>query len=46
MAQGRKSDIMADVAVSILNRSVEEMTGQNLIDEDVLREEGVTDFES
>ena len=46
MAQGRKPDIMADAAVSILNRPVDEMTGQNLIDEDVLREDGVTDFES
>tara|TARA_R110000824_G_scaffold4068_5_gene19352 strand:- start:72 stop:899 length:828 start_codon:yes stop_codon:yes gene_type:complete len=46
MAQGRKPDIMADATVSILNRSVDEMTGQNLIDEDVLRADGVTDFES
>lgn len=46
MAQGRKPDIMADATVSILNRSVDEMTGQNLIDEDLLRADGVTDFES
>ena len=46
MAQGRKPDIMAGATVSILNRSVDEMTGQNLIDEDVLRADGVTDFES
>jgi len=46
MAQGRTPDIMADATVSILNRSVEEMTGQNLIDEDLLRQDGVTDFES
>ncbi|MFP3977729.1 SDR family oxidoreductase [Marinobacter sp. KMM 10035] len=45
MAQGRTPEIMADAAVSILNHSVEEMTGQNLIDEDVLRQDGVTDFE-
>ncbi len=46
MAQGRNPDIMADAAVSILTRPVDEMTGQNLIDEDVLCEDGVTDFES
>lgn len=46
MAQGRKPDIMADATVSILNQSVNEMTGQNLIDEDVLRADGLTDFES
>jgi len=45
MAQGRTPEIMADAAVSILNHSIEEMTGQNLIDEDVLRQDGVTDFE-
>jgi citronellol/citronellal dehydrogenase len=45
MAQGRKPDIMADAAVSILGRSAEQMTGQTLIDEDLLRADGVTDFE-
>ncbi|QSP94612.1 NAD(P)-dependent oxidoreductase [Marinobacter salinisoli] len=45
LAKGRKPDIMADAAVSILNRSAEELTGQNLIDEEVLRRDGVTDFE-
>ena len=45
MAQGRKPDIMADATVSILNRSADELSGQNLIDEDLLRQEGVTDFE-
>ncbi len=45
MAQGRKPDIMADAAVSILNRSSETMTGQTLIDEDLLRQDGITDFE-
>ena len=45
MAKGRTPDIMADAAVSILSRPAEEMTGQNLIDEDVLREDGVTDFD-
>ena len=45
MAQGRKPDIMADAAVSILNRSSETMTGQTLIDEDLLRQDGITDFD-
>ncbi len=45
MAQGRKPDIMADATVSILNRSADEFSGQNLIDEDLLRQDGVTDFE-
>ncbi|MGC8121710.1 SDR family oxidoreductase [Marinobacter sp. VGCF2001] len=45
MAQGRKPEIMADAAVSILSRTAEELTGQALIDEDVLRQDGVEDFE-
>lgn len=45
MAQGRTPEIMADAAVCILNHSIEQMSGQNLIDEDVLRQDGVTDFE-
>lgn len=45
MAQGRKPDIMADAALSVLSRPAGAMTGQSLIDEDVLRADGVTDFE-
>lgn len=45
MAQGRKPDIMADAAVSILARTDQSLTGQALIDEDVLRAEGVTEFD-
>src|SRR5690606_21244155 len=45
MAQGRKPEIMADAAVSILSRSADELTGQALIDEDVLRQDGVENFE-
>lgn len=45
MAQGRKPDIMADAALSILSHSAESMTGQSLIDEDVLKADGVTDFD-
>lgn len=45
MEQGRKPDIMADAAVSILGRSDQSLTGQALIDEDVLRQDGVSDFD-
>ncbi|MGP9832934.1 SDR family oxidoreductase [Marinobacter sp. NSM] len=45
MVQGRKPEIMADAAVSILSRTAEELTGQALIDEEVLRQDGVEDFE-
>lgn len=45
MAQGRKPDIMADAALSILSRPADSLTGQSLIDEDVLKADGVTDFE-
>ncbi|WP_165855498.1 SDR family oxidoreductase [Marinobacter sp. JSM 1782161] len=45
MAQGRKPEIMADAAVAILNQDADALTGQALIDEDVLRQAGVTDFE-
>jgi len=45
MALGRKPEIMADAAVSILVRPADAVTGQALIDEEVLREAGVTDFE-
>lgn len=45
MAQGRKPEIMADAALSILSRPAENMSGQSVIDEDVLRADGVTDFE-
>ncbi|WP_166264165.1 SDR family oxidoreductase [Marinobacter caseinilyticus] len=45
MAQGRKPDIMADAAVSILSQRGNALSGEALIDEDVLRAEGVTDFD-
>ncbi|MDX1756505.1 MAG: NAD(P)-dependent oxidoreductase [Marinobacter sp.] len=45
MEQGRKPDIMADAAVSILGRSDQSLTGQALIDEDVLRQDGASDFD-
>lgn len=45
MAQGRKPEIMADAVLSIISRAGNTLTGQTLVDEDVLREDGVTDFE-
>jgi citronellol/citronellal dehydrogenase len=40
----RKPDIMADAAYVIFNRPLRECTGNFFIDEDLLRQEGVTDF--
>ncbi len=40
----RKTEIVADAAHAVLVRDAREMTGRFLIDEDVLREAGVTDF--
>jgi citronellol/citronellal dehydrogenase len=44
--RSRKVDIMADAAHAILIRNCWETTGNFFIDEEVLRETGVTDFES
>ena len=41
----RKVDIMADAAYVILTRNSRSRTGELLIDEHVLKEEGVTDFD-
>jgi citronellol/citronellal dehydrogenase len=41
----RKPAIMADAAVAVLERPSRECTGRFLVDDDVLREEGVTDFD-
>jgi citronellol/citronellal dehydrogenase len=41
----RRPEIVADAAHAILSRDSRSVTGQFLIDEDVLREAGVTDFE-
>ena len=43
--RARKPEIMADAAHAILTRSSRECTGNFFIDEDVLRQAGVTDFE-
>ncbi len=42
--QSRTPEIMADAVCSILTRNSRELNGQFLIDEEVLREEGVDDF--
>lgn len=41
----RKPEIVADAAFAILSKPSKEYTGQTLLDEDVLKAEGVTDFE-
>ncbi len=41
---GRKPEIMADAAHRVLTRDARSLTGRFLIDEDVLREAGVSDF--
>ena len=42
--RSRKPDIMADAAHAILTRSSHDCTGNFYVDEEVLREEGVSDF--
>jgi citronellol/citronellal dehydrogenase len=41
---GRTPEIVADAAVAVLKRESRSCTGNFFLDEDVLREEGVTDF--
>jgi citronellol/citronellal dehydrogenase len=45
-ANGRKPEIMADAAHAVLTRAARNISGRFLIDDDVLREAGVTDFAS
>lgn len=40
----RKPDIVADAVYTLLCKDSKSITGQFLIDEDILRNEGVTDF--
>lgn len=42
--KSRNPEIMADAAYAVLSRSVENCTGQFLVDDEVLRQEGVTDL--
>jgi citronellol/citronellal dehydrogenase len=44
LAKSRKPEIMSDAAHAILTRPAREFTAQCVIDDDILREEGVTDF--
>ncbi|MCC6158937.1 MAG: NAD(P)-dependent oxidoreductase [Deltaproteobacteria bacterium] len=46
MSRSRKPEIMADAAHAVVTRTARECTGHFLIDEDVLREAGVTDFDT
>jgi citronellol/citronellal dehydrogenase len=46
MARARKPDVYADSAYAVLNRPSRECTGNFFLCEDVLVEEGVTDFEA
>ena len=43
--RSRTPDIMADAAWAIVNKPSDSYSGRFLIDEDVLRESGVTDFD-
>ncbi len=45
LLQSRTTDIMSDAATVIFNKNSGECTGNFFIDEDVLRGEGLTDFE-
>ena len=45
MARGRNPEIMADAALHILQQPASSFTGQWLIDETLLRDTGVTDFD-
>ncbi len=45
MAQSRTAEILADAAYAILTRPSREYTGNFVIDEDILAEEGVTDLD-
>ncbi len=44
MKLSRKPEIMADAAYAIFNKPSRDLTGQFLIDDEVLRADGVTDF--
>jgi citronellol/citronellal dehydrogenase len=44
--RARKPEIMGDAAYAVLGKPSREFTGRFLIDEDLLREEGVADFSS
>jgi len=46
MRKSRRPEIMADAAHAILLRDSRSYTGNFVLDDDVLREEGVTDFDA
>ena len=40
----RKPDIMADAVYSVISKESKSITGQFLIDEEILKKEGISDF--
>ena len=42
--QSRKPEIMSDAAYAIITKPSKEITGQFLVDDEVLMKEGITDF--
>lgn len=44
-AGSRKPSIMADAAYAVLSKNSKDFTGNFCIDEDILKAEGVTDFD-
>ncbi|HJS09780.1 NAD(P)-dependent oxidoreductase [Sphingopyxis sp.] len=44
MRRSRRPEIMADAAYAIFQRSARDYSGNFVLDEDILREEGMTDF--
>lgn len=46
VARSRKPEIVADAAWTVVNKNSGTYTGRFLVDEDVLRESGVTDFDA
>jgi citronellol/citronellal dehydrogenase len=44
MKMSRSPDIVADAAIAVLSRNPKSCTGNFFIDEEVLKEEGITDF--
>ena len=46
MERSRKPELYADAAYAVVNRPSRECTGNTFLCEDVMREEGVTDFDA
>jgi citronellol/citronellal dehydrogenase len=46
MAVSRRPELYADAAYAVISRDSRDCTGHTFLCEDVLREEGVTDFDA